>query len=89
MSASSVVVLPGGVLVSSSPVGALQDVSGLDGLVEDERGDEVPDLGQAHCDEAVVDVASRPLFARVTVRKAWASMERVMCRCQPVYCRTW
>ena len=38
---------------------------------------------------AVVAGFSGPLFDRVTVRKVCASIERVMCRYQPEYCRTW
>ena len=62
---------------------------GVGGRIQHERGDEVSDLGQAQLDEVSVFVSSSPLFDRVTVRKAWASMESVMCRYQPVYCRTW
>ena len=29
----------------------------------------------------------RPLFERMTLRNAWANVERVICRYQPPYCR--
>lgn len=83
VSAASVVVGSGGVLVSSSPARAVQDVLGAGGLGPDEGDDEVADLGQARRDHLAACSWSSPLSDRVTVRKAWASMERVMCRSGP------
>lgn len=83
-----IVVSSGGVLVFSAPVRPVEHVSGVCGDVEHEGGDEVSDLGQAQFDDITIAVSS-PLFDRVTVRKAWASMESVMCLYHPVYCRTW
>jgi hypothetical protein len=56
----SVVVGSGGVSVFSSPARAVEDAFGLGGLVQDEGGDEVSDLGQAQLGETTVDVASPP-----------------------------
>lgn len=47
------------------------------------------DLGQAQSDEVAVVWMLAPFFDRVMVRNACASIERVVCRYQPVYCRTW
>ena len=57
--------------------------------VPGDSGDEVPDFGQRqsyHLPEAWVWA---PLLERMTLRNAWANMERVMCRYQPVYWCTW
>ena len=89
MSAGSIVMLFRGLLVSSSPVRAGQNVFGVERLGEDQADETVSDLGQAQGNEGAVAWMKAPFFDRVTVRKAWASIERVMCRYQPVYCRTW
>ena len=49
------------------------------------RREEVSDLEQAQGNEVAVAWMKTPFFDRVTVRKAWASIERVMCVYQPVY----
>ena len=90
---SAVVGLSGAVLVSSSPGGAVQGVPGFGNGRPDQSGDQVPDLGQGERDQPViasgVGGSCAPFFDRVTVRKAWASIDRVMCRYQPVHCLTW
>ncbi len=52
-------------------------------MVPDEVGEQAADLGHGEWDQ-VLDGVGSPLFppasAVVTVRKAWASMARVMCR---------
>lgn len=54
------------------------------------RADEQPpDFGQREPDQVPVSCGSAPFLERITVRKAWANMEGVMCRYQPVYWRTW
>ena len=58
---------------------------GVRWLGEDQAGEEVSDLGHAQGDEVAVSWMVAPFFDRVTVRKACASIERVMCRYQPVY----
>ncbi len=88
MSARSVVVLLGAVLVFAAPAGSLQH--GLRGgrCGPDQQHEQVPDLGQAQRDQLATGGVP-PLFAaaraRVTVRKAWASIAKVMCRYHPVY----
>jgi hypothetical protein len=50
----------------------------------------VPDFGQAQDNQLTIAIGARaPFFDRMTVRKAWASMDSVMCLYQPVYWRTW
>jgi len=89
MSAGSVVVVFRGLLMSSSPVRAFDDVLGAARRCEDEAYEQVAYLGQTQGDEGAVAFGLVLFFERVTVRNAWASMERVMCRYQPVYWRTW
>jgi hypothetical protein len=87
MSVISVVVLLGAVLVLAAPAGTLQHGVGLRWSGPDQQHEQVPDLGQAQGDQLPTAVVA-PLFAaraRVTVRKAWASMARVMWRYHPVY----
>ena len=74
-----------GLLVSSSPVRAAQNMFGVERLGEDQADEKVSDLGQAQGNEGAVAWMKAPFFDRVTVRKAWASIERVMCVYQPVY----
>ena len=92
MSVGSVVMLPGAVLVFTAPAGTVQDDLRLRWCGPDQQDEQVPDLGQAQRDQFTTAGAA-PLFAaaraRVTVRKAWASIARVMCRYHPVYWRTW
>jgi len=85
VSAGLVVVSFRGLLVSSSPVRAAQNMFGVERLGEDLADEEVSDLGQAQGDEVAVAWMEAPFFDRVTVRKACASIERVMCLYQPVY----
>ncbi len=96
MSSSPVVALFGAVLVSSSPGGAVQGASGFGNVCPDQCGDQVSDFGEGQRDQLVVaggvggvGGSLAPFFDRVTVRKAWASIDRVMCRYQPVHCLTW
>ena len=59
---------------------------GVRRLGEDQVDEEVSDLEQAQGDEVTACWMLAPFFFdRVTVRKACASIERVMCRYQPVY----
>ena len=74
-----------GLLVSSSPVRAAQNMFGVERLGEDQADEEVSDLGQAQGNEVAVAWLKAPFFDRVTVRKAWASIESVMCLYQRVY----
>ena len=89
----AVVGLSGAVLVSSAPGGAVQGVGGFGDAGPDQSGDQVSDFGQGERDQPVIASAGggscAPLLDRVTVRKAWASIDRVMCRYQPVHCLTW
>jgi hypothetical protein len=89
----AVVGLSGAVLVSSAPGGAVQGVGGFGDAGPDQSGDQVSDFGQGERDQPVIASAGggscAPFFDRVTVRKAWASIDRVMCRYQPVHCLTW
>ena len=55
----------------------------------DEVEHEAPDFWDGQGDEVTVRPGAEPPFERVMVRKAWASMDSVMCRYQPVYWRTW
>lgn len=84
-----VVVLLGPVLVFAAPPGSLQDHLGRRRSGPDQQDEQVPDLGQAQRDELATASGVAPLFAaaraRVTVRKAWASIAKVMCRYHPVY----
>jgi len=79
----------GVLLVSSAPAGAVQHVAGIGETGPCEVGDEVPDLGQGERYEVLVPGPGAPFLALTAVRKAWASIDRVMCRYQPVYWRTW
>lgn len=79
----------GGLLVFSAPVGALEYVFRTGRLGPDQVGEQVPDFRQGEGYELAVGRERAPFFDRVTVRNAWASIDRVMCRYQPVYCRTW
>ena len=54
-------------------------------LAEDQTDEEASDLGQAQGDEVAVAWMKAPFLDRVTVRKAWASIQRVIGRYQPVY----
>lgn len=78
----------GGLLVSSAPVGTLQCVFRTGELCPDEAGEQSSDFGQCQGYEFAIARVLAPFFDRVTVRKAWASMDRVICRYQPVYWRT-
>ena len=90
VSSGSVVALSGSVLMAAAPAGACEDVAGIGLIRPDQVAEQPSDLGHAQCDQlAVVAGFSGPLFDRVTVRKVCASIERVMCRYQPAYCRTW
>ena len=90
---SAVVGLSGAVLVSSSPDGSVQGAVGFGNAGPDQSGDQVPDFGEGERDQPViasgVGGSFAPFFDWVTVRKAWASIDRVMCRYQPVHCLTW
>ena len=86
MSAGSIVMLFRGLLVSASPVRAAQNMFGVERLGEDQADEEVSDLGQGQGDEVAVAWIKAPLFFdQVTVRKACASIESVMCLYQRVY----
>ena len=88
MAVRSVVVLLGAVLVFAAPPRTLQHNLRLRWLGPDQQDEQVPDLGQAQPDELAVASGVAPLFAaraRVTVRKAWASIAKVTCRYHPVY----
>ena len=93
MPSSSIVALFGALLVSSSPAGAVQGVPGFGYVRPDQAGDQVSDFGEGQRDQPVMagDVGGScaPFFDWVTVRKACASIDRVMCRYQPVHCLTW
>lgn len=54
----------------------------------DDASDEVPDFGQWEPYQLLGAWVRAPFLERMTLRNAWANMERVMCRYQPVYCRT-
>ena len=92
MSVGFVVVSPGAVLVFAAPAGTVQDDLRLRWCGPDQEHKQVPDLRQGQGDQLAMAVVT-PFFAaaraRVTVRKAWASMARVMWRYQLVYWRTW
>ena len=92
MAVSPVVMLLGAVLVFAAPARTLQHDPGLRWCGPDQQHEQVPDLGQAQRDQLAAAVMA-PLFAaaraRVTARKAWASIAKVMCRYHPVYWRTW
>src|SRR6266516_2156482 len=64
-------------------------MAGVGGFGPDQVGQQSPDFGDGERDEVTAARFRVPFFDRVTVRKAWASMDRVMCRYQPVYWRTW
>lgn len=75
----------GACLVSPAPAGPGQYVVVAVGVVPDEAGEQAADFGDGERDQ----LAGRcrcppfaPAAARVTVRKAWASIARVMCRYQ-------
>jgi len=72
-------------LVSATPVGPVQDRGSVWWLVPDEVGEQASDFGDGERDQ-LLDRPGSPLFpaalAVVMVRKAWASMARVMCRYQ-------
>ena len=89
MSVRSVVVFSGAVLVFAAPMGSLQHDLRCRWCGPDQQHEQVPDLGQAQRNELVAAPGVTPLFAaaraRVTVRKAWASIAKVMCRYHPVY----
>ena len=85
MSAGSIVMLFRGLSVSSSPVRAAQNMFGVERLGEDQADEKVSDLGHAQGNEVAVAWMKAPFFDRVTVRKAWASTERVVGLYQPVY----
>ena len=74
-----------GLSMSTAPVRAGQNMFRVERLGEDQADEEVSDLGQAQGDEVAVAWMKAPFFDRVTVRKACASIERVICRYQPVY----
>ena len=84
-----VVVMLGAVLMFAAPSGSLQHGVGLRWRGPDQQDEQVPDFGQAQRDELAVAGVMAPLFAaaraRVAVRKAWASIARVMWRYHPVY----
>ena len=88
VSAGFVVAVLGAVLVFSAPEGAADHVSGVVVPVPGDAGDQVPDFGQGKSYQLLGAWIWAPFFERMTLRKAWANMERVMCRYQPVYCRT-
>ncbi|SNS00208.1 hypothetical protein SAMN06265360_1702, partial [Haloechinothrix alba] len=87
-----VVASSGALLVSAAPFRAGEGVVGLGYACPDELDQQAADFGQCQGDElAVADWVvdgMPPFFDRVTVRKAWASMDRVMWRYQPLHCRT-
>ncbi len=84
-----VVMSSGIVLMLSAPACTLEDVSGVRDGGPGGAGDEAPDFGQGERYELWLAVSGAPSLALMAVRKAWASMERGMCRYQPVYWRTW
>ena len=89
----SVVVFFGAMLVFAAPAGTVQDDLWFWWCGPDQQDEQVPDFGQAQGDELAVSAGVAPLFAaarvRVTVRKTWASIAKVLCRYHPVYWRTW
>lgn len=54
-----------------------------------DEDDKAPDFGKGQSYQLLGAWMWAPFFERMTLRKAWANMERVMCRYQPVYWRTW
>src|SRR5512143_1105851 len=91
--ASGLVVAAAGTgLMASSPARPGENLVGGGCGVPDEAGQAAADLGDCEGNQ-LVGWAEPPLFARVaarvTVRKAWASMARVMWRYQPSQRRTW
>ena len=73
-------------LVASSPAGPAQDGVYVGLVVPDEVGEQPADLGDGERDQVCRWPGRGPPFsvvaARVTVRKAWANMARVMWRYQ-------
>lgn len=82
-------VLAGVRLMFSAPLRSFEDVPRVGEAGPGEAGDEVPDFGQGERYEAFRSGSGAPFLALTVVRKAWASMDRVMWRYQPVYWRTW
>ncbi len=73
-------------MVASSPAGLAQDGLDLGLVVPDEVGEQPADLGDGERDQVLDWPGQGPPFsvvaARVTVKKAWANMARVMWRYQ-------
>ena len=89
MPSGVVVALTGSALVTPAPFRSTEDVVWIGYFGPDQVDQQPPDFRDAQGDEVTSGRISAPFFDRVTVRKAWASIDRVMCRYQPVYCRTW
>ncbi len=81
--------LLGPVLVFSAPEGAADHVARVVVPGPGDADDQVPDFGQGEPYQLVGAWMWAPFLERMMLRKAWANMERVMCRYQPVYWRTW
>lgn len=88
VAAGPVVALSSSVLVAAAPLGSAEDVVWVGCFGPDQVDQQSPDFRDAQGDEVTSGWISAPFFDRVTVRNAWASIDRVMCRYQPVYCRT-
>lgn len=76
----------GALLMASPPGGAVQGVLRVRRVGPQEPDEEPSDLGDGQGDQLAV---GSPFFDRVTVRKACANMDSVMCLYQPVHWRTW
>ncbi len=81
--------LLGPMLVLSAPERAADHVSGVVMPGPGDAADQAPDFGQGKPYQLLGTWMWAPFLERITLRNAWANMERVMCRYQPVYWRTW
>jgi hypothetical protein len=89
VAAGFVVALLDAVLVSPSPDRPAYHVAGIRFPVPDDEGDKAPNFGRGEPYQAPSPRMQAPFLERIMLRNAWANMERMMCRYQPVYCRTW
>lgn len=79
----------GNLCPESWPPGSVQGVLGSRRWAPDEGDQLVSDFRHGERDQLACLGFGAPFLARMTVNRAWASIERVMCLYQPVYLRTW